>query len=384
MSHDKDRVVLNVGGQKYETRKSTFAIYPKTLLGRMFAPENEQLLRCDPDGSIFFDRDGVLFQHILNFYRTGRLFVDEDCCENDSVLRRQLVDEYEFWLIKPCDARELIEPKIEEKSEAWKILMLRRGFDPEKPFLATIWLTGVDKYFSNQVHSFASNNSSNEWRCLFLLTDETGIYLDAYVKSSCGVCCFIPWRKGSVACENTHTVFELEILHRNQFSTSTVERLCLQSGNYSIERFKDNVVRTQVGEAKVVSRTDAEVFDAVNMTSLCRVQRQDIVALNDSFSLNNDLQGYFDVTQSWLRFHFHDSISVCETAICFNEWTANVNKKSLSSALRLIASLRERADYVDIWRTADKKKIVFTAAEPINGAQIYCYTRCNIERNLMF
>ncbi|CAG8586918.1 3157_t:CDS:2 [Ambispora gerdemannii] len=67
-----ERIILNVGGTKYETYRSTLTAYPDTFLGTMFQDRNKELLH--PDGNEYFiDRDGYVFRYILQFYRTGKI-----------------------------------------------------------------------------------------------------------------------------------------------------------------------------------------------------------------------------------------------------------------------------------------------------------------------
>lgn len=88
------RVVLNVGGTRYETFRSTLVKYPDSLLGAMFSRRNLHLLRADPrDGSFFFDRSGAAFEGIINFYRTGKIFVPT------AVSREAMEAEVEYWQI---------------------------------------------------------------------------------------------------------------------------------------------------------------------------------------------------------------------------------------------------------------------------------------------
>ena len=95
-----ERIRLNVGGTYYTTLKSTLAAFPQTLLGRMFSSSNASLLKPDKEDCYFFDRNGRLFEHVLDFYRTRRLY--EGSCDEDC---QRLVDEYEFWgLIAPPPA----------------------------------------------------------------------------------------------------------------------------------------------------------------------------------------------------------------------------------------------------------------------------------------
>ncbi|PRP73936.1 hypothetical protein PROFUN_08129 [Planoprotostelium fungivorum] len=66
------RVVLNVGGSRFEVSKATLLKYPNTLLGSI------DQLQAEPDGVYFFDRNPKVFEIILDFYRTGKLMIPSD------------------------------------------------------------------------------------------------------------------------------------------------------------------------------------------------------------------------------------------------------------------------------------------------------------------
>ncbi|RHZ47625.1 hypothetical protein Glove_575g43 [Diversispora epigaea] len=70
----EQRIILSIGGFKYETYRSTLTSYPDTLLGTMFLERNKSLLRPNNDNEYFFDRDGYIFRYIIQFYRTGEIF----------------------------------------------------------------------------------------------------------------------------------------------------------------------------------------------------------------------------------------------------------------------------------------------------------------------
>ncbi|CAG8769554.1 8806_t:CDS:2, partial [Cetraspora pellucida] len=78
-----DRIILNVGGVKYETFRSTLTAYPETLLGIMFADRNKEMLHPINGNEFFFDRDGYLFRHILQYYRTGMMHWPEPIAYHD-------------------------------------------------------------------------------------------------------------------------------------------------------------------------------------------------------------------------------------------------------------------------------------------------------------
>ena len=78
--HDKDRVVINVGGTRHESYISTIRNFPETRLNWII----ERALRMGAnnlDGNeFFFDRHPGCFQNILNYCRTGKLHCPNDVC----------------------------------------------------------------------------------------------------------------------------------------------------------------------------------------------------------------------------------------------------------------------------------------------------------------
>lgn len=64
----ENRVVLNVGGTRFETYKTVLKKIPATRLSRL----TEALVNYDPvTNEYFFDRHPGVFSQILNYYRTG-------------------------------------------------------------------------------------------------------------------------------------------------------------------------------------------------------------------------------------------------------------------------------------------------------------------------
>ncbi|CAB4436497.1 unnamed protein product [Rhizophagus irregularis] len=68
-----ERIVLNVGGVKYETYRSTLTAHPKTFLGTMFHPRNQAMLHPVNGNEYFIDRNGHAFHYIMEYYRTGNI-----------------------------------------------------------------------------------------------------------------------------------------------------------------------------------------------------------------------------------------------------------------------------------------------------------------------
>ena len=58
---------LNVGGHKFTTSLQMLQSNPNSMLGVMFSGRHP-VIKQD-DGSIFIDRDGMLFHMILNYLR---------------------------------------------------------------------------------------------------------------------------------------------------------------------------------------------------------------------------------------------------------------------------------------------------------------------------
>ncbi|GBB88903.1 hypothetical protein RclHR1_15500002 [Rhizophagus clarus] len=78
----EDRIILNVGGIKYETFRSTLTAYPDTLLGTMFSERNKEMMHPTNGNEYFFDRDGYLFRYVLQYYRTGKVHWSEFLSSN--------------------------------------------------------------------------------------------------------------------------------------------------------------------------------------------------------------------------------------------------------------------------------------------------------------
>ena len=94
------KVIINVGGVKHEVMWAMLEKRPLTRLGMLAkAKTHEDILNLVDAYSlahneIYFDRDPITFNGILDFYRTDRLHVLDEIC----ILDYQ--DDLEFWMIK--------------------------------------------------------------------------------------------------------------------------------------------------------------------------------------------------------------------------------------------------------------------------------------------
>ncbi|CAF0713879.1 unnamed protein product [Brachionus calyciflorus] len=94
----ENRVVLNVGGTRFETYKTILKKIPATRLSRL----TEALVNYDPaTNEYFFDRHPGVFSQILNYYRTGKLHYPINVCGP------LFEEELEFWgldsnQVEPC------------------------------------------------------------------------------------------------------------------------------------------------------------------------------------------------------------------------------------------------------------------------------------------
>ncbi|RIA89236.1 BTB/POZ protein [Glomus cerebriforme] len=97
---NKERIILNVGGIKYETYRSTLTAYPDTLLGTMFQQRNHALLHPTNNNEYFIDRNGRAFHYILEFYRTGEiLWPSYEDNDNETITRKELLKELDYFQI---------------------------------------------------------------------------------------------------------------------------------------------------------------------------------------------------------------------------------------------------------------------------------------------
>jgi hypothetical protein len=123
------RVELNIGGYRFETSVQTLRRLPHTFFDAYFSGRYAQDV-CN-DGSIFVDRDGEHFGHVLEYMRDGHLSVAEPGAYTSVSLLRVLKREFGFYCI------ELVrdEPAVLEQPESAFVM---GGFDNEGVLLTTM------------------------------------------------------------------------------------------------------------------------------------------------------------------------------------------------------------------------------------------------------
>ncbi|XP_026114281.1 potassium voltage-gated channel subfamily C member 1 [Carassius auratus] len=116
-----EKIVINVGGVKYETHTSTLMALPGSRLANLVDTNK-------PPSELFFDRNPEVFGHVLQYYRSGKLHCPTNFC---GLL---LEEEFAFWGVsgtdvEPCcwatfrqnkdtvEALAQIEPSVMEKEE---------------------------------------------------------------------------------------------------------------------------------------------------------------------------------------------------------------------------------------------------------------------------
>lgn len=93
-----NRIILNIGGTRFETNRTTLKKIPATRLSRL----TEALANYDSLlNEYFFDRHPGVFSQILNYYRTGKLHYPTNVCGP------LFETELEFWgldsnQVEPC------------------------------------------------------------------------------------------------------------------------------------------------------------------------------------------------------------------------------------------------------------------------------------------
>ncbi|CAG8605026.1 4405_t:CDS:2 [Dentiscutata erythropus] len=94
----EERIILNIGGIKYETLRSTLTAQPETLLGTMFRDQSEYIKNLVNGNEYFFNRNGKAFYYIMEFYRTGKFLWSTEI-KDSQVTYQQLKEELDYFQI---------------------------------------------------------------------------------------------------------------------------------------------------------------------------------------------------------------------------------------------------------------------------------------------
>lgn len=113
------RITLNVGGQRHETYVSTLASVPDTRLTWIAERSLREPRPLGQRKEYFFDRNPIVFTHILNYYRTGKLHCPREVCGP------LFEEELNFWGIDEKQIETCCWAKYDEHRDAEEKL---RGF----------------------------------------------------------------------------------------------------------------------------------------------------------------------------------------------------------------------------------------------------------------
>jgi hypothetical protein len=149
-SHE-GRVELNIGGYRFETSVQTSRRFPHTFFDAYFNGRYAQDVFAD--GSIFVDRDGEHFGHILEYMRDGVVSsAKPGACPSVSLLRA-LKCEFGYYCIELC-----VEPPI--KHHQPEVALVMGGYH------AGSALTSMERYdLSSGQWSLAAAMSTARLKC---------------------------------------------------------------------------------------------------------------------------------------------------------------------------------------------------------------------------
>jgi len=161
------RVVLNVGGKKFETLVETLKKYPNTMLGAMFL---SNMAMPDDRGEYFFDRDPKIFEVILNFYRHGKIIMPQN-------LSPEMVkEELDFFGINVEEHAEGLTVGIELKKEADNVAQCKLAGFLEDFLIPRMRTQAQLGHYSLEVGFVPERHSMNNMTNLPSLSKNTDYY----------------------------------------------------------------------------------------------------------------------------------------------------------------------------------------------------------------
>lgn len=139
---DSEKIIINVGGTRHETYKSTIRTLPGTRLALLADPP-EPVNNPDTDSlpatpsqhrsispypttnELFFDRHPGIFAYVLNYYRTGKLHCPADVCGP------LFEEELAFWMIDETDVEPCCWMTYRQHRDAEEALDIFEPPDPD-------------------------------------------------------------------------------------------------------------------------------------------------------------------------------------------------------------------------------------------------------------
>ena len=115
----RSRVELDIGGTRYVTSVSTLRSRPGSMLDALFSGRHTVIE--EEDGSVFIDRDGSAFGHVLAYLRDGVVAAG---CEDDARLLGRLKRDFDFYCLELVEERTMV--------------LAVGGFDPSNNTVSTM------------------------------------------------------------------------------------------------------------------------------------------------------------------------------------------------------------------------------------------------------
>ncbi|KAJ8347287.1 hypothetical protein SKAU_G00286880 [Synaphobranchus kaupii] len=125
---ESEKIVINCGGVRHETYRSTLKTLPGTRLSWLTEPDAFSNFDYDPKSDeFFFDRHPNTFAFILNYYRTGKLHCPNDVCGP------LFEEELAFWGIDETDVEACCWMNYRQHRDAEEALDSFETPEPEVP-----------------------------------------------------------------------------------------------------------------------------------------------------------------------------------------------------------------------------------------------------------
>ncbi|KAK9530488.1 hypothetical protein VZT92_011984 [Zoarces viviparus] len=125
---ESEKIVINCGGVRHETYRSTLKTLPGTRLSWLTEADAFNNFDYDPKlDEFFFDRHPSVFSFILNYYRTGKLHCPNDVCGP------LFEEELAFWGIDETDVEACCWMNYRQHRDAEEALDSFENPEPDAP-----------------------------------------------------------------------------------------------------------------------------------------------------------------------------------------------------------------------------------------------------------